>query len=307
MSIPEDAAKLYNSLYTAETEEEAQQGIIDVVTRYGNAGRLALKKYYDAVYAEKSLEEDIKSQLSGHFGDLVNYLFMNPIDFDVMEMHNSLDKITYNTDNVYELVTCRPLWYLQQMKQKYMETYNEDLQQVIEKKFGKNVGKRLSSLFEIERNNNNNPDPNECSQLAKLLAQYKPEDWIKSDELFNIFATKSPEELILIGRYFYKETGMPLTVACEEELSGDDKNFMTELLYNTCRPAELFARKIHQCIKGLGTDTNGLNRIAVSRNEIDTTMMRKFYKYYYRVNLQDDVIGDTSGAYQTLLCELFSK
>jgi len=107
MSIPEDAEKLYTSLFNSETEDQKDQGVIDVTIRYDNSRRLALKKYYDAVYAEKSFDEDIKNQLSGHFYDLVSYLYMNPIEFDCLEFNNSINKITYNTDNVYELVTAQ--------------------------------------------------------------------------------------------------------------------------------------------------------------------------------------------------------
>ena len=307
MSIPEDAEKLYTSLFNSETEDQKDQGVIDVTIRYGNSGRLALKKYYDAVYAEKSFDEDIKNQLSGHFYDLVNYLFMSPIDYDCLEFNNAINKITYNTDNVYELVTARPKWFLQAVKQKYQQLYNQNLPAEIEKKIGGIVGKRLRQLFEIERTVNKNPDPSECEAIAKELSTYVVSDWIKEDKLFNYFATKSPEELILIGRYYYKITGMPLTIAIEEKAIDEEKTFLTELLYNACRPAELFSKKVKSAILGLGTDTNAINRIAVTRNEIDTTMIRKFYKYYYKVNLQDDIVGDTSGGYQTLLCELFSK
>jgi len=307
MSIPEDAEKLYTSLFNSETEDQKDQGVIDVTIRYDNSRRLALKKYYDAVYAEKSFDEDIKSQLSGHFYDLVNYLYTNPIEYDCLEFNNSINKITYNTDNVYELVTARPKWFLDRVKEKYNELYKQNLPNEIEKKIGGIVGKRLKELFDIERTVNKNPDPTECEAIAKELSTYVVSDWVKEDKLFNYFATKSPEELILIGRFYYKITGMPLTIVIEEKAVDEEKLFLTELLYNACRPAELFSKKIKTAIHGLGTDTNALNRIAVTRNEIDTTMIRKFYKYYYRVNLQDDVVGDTSGGYQTLLCELFSK
>lgn len=48
MSIPEDAEKLYTSLFNSETEDQKDQGVIDVTIRYDNSRRLALKKYYDA-------------------------------------------------------------------------------------------------------------------------------------------------------------------------------------------------------------------------------------------------------------------
>ena len=71
--------------------------------------------------------------------------------------------------------------------------------------------------------------------------------------------------------------------AIEEFLEEDEKH--------------LFCKKLNKAIQGLGTDTNTVNRICVTRNELDTLLIIKFYKYFYGVNLQEDVIGDISGAY----------
>ena len=42
----------------------------------------------------------------------------------------------YNTDNVYELVTARPKWFLERVKEKYNELYKQNLPNEIEKKIG---------------------------------------------------------------------------------------------------------------------------------------------------------------------------
>ncbi len=78
------------------------------------------------------------------------------------------------------------------------------------------------------------------------MSTYVVSDWIKEDKIFNYFATKSPEELIVIGRFYYKITGMPLTIIIEEKAVDEEKIFLTELLYNACRPAELFSKKLKQ-------------------------------------------------------------
>ena len=117
MSIPLDAEKLYNALFNA-LGEEREQGVLEVVLEYGNSARRALEKYYDAVYCEKSLMEDFKSQLTGHYLDVVTYLFMDPIDFDCLELNNALTKFTYNENNIFELITARPHWHLELVNQK---------------------------------------------------------------------------------------------------------------------------------------------------------------------------------------------
>ena len=39
---------------------------------------------------------------------------------------------------------------------------------------------------------------------------------------------------------------MPLTIVIEEKAVDEEKLFLTELLYNACRPDELFSKKLKQ-------------------------------------------------------------
>ena len=50
-----------------------------------------------------------------------------------------------------------------------------------------------------------------------------------------------------------------------------------------------------------------LNRVIVTRNEVDMDVIKEYYKILYSKNLVDDVKGDTSGKYQKLLVALIEK
>jgi hypothetical protein len=233
---------------------------------------------------------------------------MDPIEYDCLEFKNAFPGFTYNQNNIFELVTARPYWHLQLVQQKYNELYGKQLSTEITNHFKGDVGRDLNIILKTPRNENKNPDHDDAQACAKILYEKEPSEWVKDEKIFtDIFAKKSPEELILIGRYYNKKTGITPNIYAEKNLSGKEQVLIREVLYNVCRPAELFAQKIREAVTGLGTDTNCLNRILVSRNEIDMTMIRKFYKYYYKVKLQEDVIGDTSGSYQRILIELSSK
>ena len=65
MSIPEDAEKLYTSLFNSETEDQKDQGVIDVTIRYDNSRRLALKNSIPRIFFVS-----FTSFYSGHFAIL---------------------------------------------------------------------------------------------------------------------------------------------------------------------------------------------------------------------------------------------
>lgn len=55
---------------------------------------------------------------------------------------------------------------------------------------------------------------------------------------------------------------------------------------------------------GLGTDEESLSRGIVTRAEIDLMKIRGEYLNMYKISLDNDVIGDTSGDYKDFLLTL---
>lgn len=65
-----------------------------------------------------------------------------------------------------------------------------------------------------------------------------------------------------------------------------------------------FAREIKKAIKGMGTDEHTLNRIIVSRCEVDMKQIKEEYTRIFSTTVEKDVGGDVSGDYGKLLIEL---
>ena len=94
---------------------------------------------------------------------------------------------------------------------------------------------------------------------------------------------------------------MNLVKTCETKLSSKLKVFFRELLYCVINPPEICAEKVRKAIKGLGTNTNLLERVIITRYKLDMKWIKEYYKDKYKVEMEKDVIGDTSGIYQKLL------
>ena len=64
---------------------------------------------------------------------------------------------------------------------------------------------------------------------------------------------------------------------------------------------------VRTSIIGLGTDEDSLTRAIVTRAEIDMMKVRGEYFNIYKSNLDDAVIGDSSGDYKNFLVTLLGK
>ena len=299
-SISSQAELLYASIFTKKNEEQ----IYKIITNNTLSDRISISRYYKGAY-DSSLFSDIQSKIGGDFGYCAGQMFLSPIEFCLHHLKLGLKK---NDDTVFEILTSKNSEELKIIEKIYKMDTGLDLKNEISKKFKGIISKNLLLLFDIPRSINTNPRKNECERLSKLLAETEIKNWVEDEKIFKeIFVQKSPEELVLIARYYYKTTGNNMLEIIDKKLKGKNQKLIKELLYNNIMPHELFAEKINSAIKGLGTDEETLTRVLVSRHEIDMPLIREIYEYKYNVEMIKDIEDDTSGMYQKLCMFLAGK
>ena len=302
LSVKELGDLLYKSLDTKDKEE----AIIKVVENSNLEKRLQICLYYSETYG-KSLYSELKTKLSGHFKALVIHLFIHPITFYAKLLKKGLKSFGGDEDIILEALSFPNKEEMNQIESCFKTETGKDLIQEIEKNFSGVLKKNLINLISTPRGESHTPNPNKCEKLADLLISVGEGNWAGNDDIFKeVFIKSSGEELILIGRFYYKKTGKNMLDIIDKKITGKNKILLKEVLYNNIIPQELYAEKIYNSIKGLGTNNSLLARVLVLRHEIDMDEINEFYKDKYKKEMKDDIIGDTSGNFQKL-CLLLAK
>ncbi len=302
LSVKELGDLLYKSLDTKDKEE----AIIKVVENSNLEKRLQICLYYSETYG-KSLYSELKTKLSGHFKALAIHLFIHPITFYAKLLKKGLKSFGGDEDIILEALSFPNKEEMNQIESCFKTETGKDLIQEIEKNFSGVLKKNLINLISTPRGESHTPNPNKCEKLADLLISVGEGNWVGNDDIFKeVFIKSSGEELILIGRFYYKKTGKNMLDIIEKKITGKNKILLKEVLYNNIIPQELYAEKIYNSIKGLGTNNSLLARVLVLRHEIDMDEINEFYKDKYKKEMKDDIIGDTSGNFQKL-CLLLAK
>ena len=300
MSIQEKAESLHNMLYGKKSDD----ALLDVVMSNDLQNRIAIAQYYKANF-EKTLFDDIKSKIGGDFGYCAAQMFLSPLEFCIYHLKLGIKK---GNEIAMEMLTSKTPEELKIIEDAYKKDTGKDLKTDITKAFSGAVGKNLLNLFTTQRISNPKPNKNECQKFANQLINTEVKNWTEDENLFKtIFIQRSPEELILIARYYLKNTGNNLIDIIEKKAKGKNQSLLKEILYNNIMPHELFAEKIYLAIKGAGTNEENLSRALVSRCELDMAAMRDIYQTKYKVTMKDDIIDDTSGSYQKICIYLSEK
>ena len=277
--------------------------LIKLITSKNSEKRQILKRSYNRFYGD--LIKDIKDELSGDFEDAVLALFYHPVDYDCFELRNAIYGLGTIEDTLIEIICNRNNSILNLIKQRYSEIYpGTNLIEDVKDDTSGNFKKILVALLEERRATNIVPNIKDCENSASLLYASSTQKKVDENIFAEIFTEKSQADFSVIEELFYNLGDKSLLQVVENKFSGDFKDGLVGIYYSMINPAMYYAKKVHKCIDGLGTDYSTLIRILVTRYEVDMPLINEIYKKLYEVDMVEDIIDDTSGDYQTLLATL---
>ena len=304
IEIGEAADQLYKVLKSKDKE-----AIIKITVQYPLTIRLKIRDKYKSSYGQDLLE-DFESKLSSDFKDLIIGLYKSIYEYDADQCRKAIKGIGTDDDTLIEIIATRPNWMLNKVKEIYKKKYNVELEQDVIDDTSGDFRKLLVSLLQCNRSENKIPNIEKSNEMAKdLFKGDKEKGKIKIDEdkMNKYFALSSPVELMHLAREFHREYGKSLIKVVEDQFSGNLKKLIKTIFYGNISPSEYFATRIREAVEGAGTNEKILNRVIITRNEVDMDIIKEYYKILYSRDLIEDVKSDTSGVYRTLLVALIDK
>ena len=293
-----------HDLNEAIKSSKGQNEIIKIICNRTNEERQKIKQLYITSYGE-DLEKALRSKLSGNFEDCIVALLNTPSEYDAKQLHKAIAGLGTDEDTLTEIIATRPKWKIEEIKAEYEKLYNVTLEKDIQGDTSGTYRQLLVALLQGGRSENPYPNEKECKKICEEL--YNGGEAIKgtdNDLFIKYFANKSPAELAMVSRLYHKKYNKSLLDVIEKEFSGDVKVLFSTLLKALVKPAEYFATRVNEAVKGWGTNNNLLIRILVTRDEIDMPQIKKCYKELYKKDMLEDIKDDTSGDYRELLIEL---
>ena len=252
--------------------------------------------------------EDFKKSFKGEFLQTIIGIFKTPVEYDVDLLNNSLKGFSIDKDVISEIICFRTPKRLEQIKVKYQEKYGENLIEKLKKETSGGYQKIIINLLEGNRNQNDKPDLETCSNIADEIYKAGEGNIGTNEEVFiKYFTTLSKEEILMVCQEYHRKYSKTMLDVLHNEFSGNDKKLLEDILYSIYSPSEYFAREIMDSIKGLGTNNNKLIRCIVSRYNYDMKLIKKYFKKIYQKTLLDEVKGDVSGSYGKILELLIDK
>ncbi|CAH2980625.1 unnamed protein product [Chilo suppressalis] len=297
----EDAAALRAAMKGFGTDEQA---IIDILTTRSNAQRQAISQAFTHEYG-RDLIDDLKSELGGHFEDVIVALMMPPEEYLCKELHHCMSGMGTDEETLVEILCTRTKREIADIVEAYERLYDRPLAEHMCSETSGDFRRLLTLIVTGARDEEGAPDHARAEEAAQALYDAGEAKWGTDEEIFNkILAHESFAQLQLIFEAYKGISGRTIEQAIKAEIGGELKDALSAIVECVESAPAWFATRLRKAMQGMGTDDRTLVRIIVSRAEIDLQAIKREYERLYDKTLESEVRGETSGDYKRALVAL---
>ncbi|KAM3925690.1 annexin A4 [Leptodactylus fuscus] len=297
----DDVQKLRKAMKGIGTDEDA---IIDVIASRTIAQRQEVKIAYKTTVG-KELEDDLKSELTGHFEKVILGLLTPITMYDVEELKRAMKGAGTDEGCLIEILASRSTEAIRNINTTYKLKYGKSLEDDICSDTSFMFQRVLVSLAAGGRDQSDKVDDSLAKQDAKDLYEAGEKKWGTDEVKFlTILCSRNKKHLLKVFDEYKKIAKKDIEASIKSEMSGHLEDALLAIV-KCCRskPA-YFAERLYKSMKGLGTDDSTLIRVMVSRCEIDMLEIRSEFKKMYGKSLHSFIKGDCSGDYRKVLLKL---
>ncbi|AWP07674.1 putative annexin A3-like [Scophthalmus maximus] len=288
----EDAEALKAAMKGFGTKDKV---LIDILTQRSCEQRqLIAEAYQDATGS--ALQDDLEGETRGDFEDVLVALVSTPAAYDCHEVMRAMKGAGSKDDILIEIFASRTNEQIKALSDVYLNEKENLLIKDLRKEVGGDFSKALFLLAEGERDESTGVDVDGAKEDAQALYEASEKKWGTDESAFiEILCQRSEAQLRQIFVEYKSISGKTLQHSIEGEMSGELEELLVAIVKCVKSRPAYFAERLHESMKGGGTDEATLHRIMVSRSEIDLLDVRKEFKKLYDESLHSALESDLSG------------
>jgi len=298
-----DAQVLRKAMKGLGTDEKA---IIDVLGYRSSGQRQEILAIYKSAFG-RDLIKDLKSELGGHFEDVVLALMLKPEDYDAGECKRAIQGIGTDEDDLIEILCTRSNEQIKKLREAYKKLYKRELEKDLIGDTSGDFRRLLVALCNANRLENEPVTMERAQQEAKVLYDAGEGRWGTDESEFNrILCLQSHAQLALTCAEYTKLSKRSMEQVIRSEFSGNVETGMLAIVKCAQNTPAYFAEKLYKSMKGAGTKDRDLIRVVVTRCEVDMVQIKSEFRQKYKQTLEQFIKDDCSGDYKKMLIALVS-
>lgn len=283
-----------------------EDGLIEVLCKRPVAQRMEIVKVYKTNYG-KDLIKDVKGETDGSFRDLLVSLMTPTIEYFTEELHSGLSGIGTDIEPLLDIMPTLSNYQMREVSSLYKQKYGKTLEEKLQSDLSGGVRRLMVALSNGNRDESMMTNTQLARSDANVLKSVVIAGETEEIAVNQILCQRNFDQIKLISQEYEKLTGHSLDDDIKDKFSGDlARGLKSVLRFSVNRPA-FFASRLHKAISGVGTNNKSLNRIIVTRSEIDMENIKEEFQKMYSDTLRNFIRGDTSKDYKHALYTLINE
>ncbi|XP_019738376.1 annexin A4-like [Hippocampus comes] len=296
-----DAQKLHQAMKGNGTDEAV---ITEILPHRTIAQRQHIKEAFKQAVG-KDLADELSSELSGNFRKVVLGLLMLAPVYDAHELMTAMKGAGTEEACLIDILASRSNAEIKTINATYKTQYGKDLEEDVRGGTSGMFQRVLISLVTPGRNESDSVDEAQVVQDAKDLYDAGEARWGTDEVKFlTVLCVRNQNHLLRVFEEYKKISGRDIEESIKREMSGSLADVFLAIVKCVKNKHAFFAERLYESMKGLGLTDTVLNRIMVSRAEIDMLDIKAQFLNMYGESLPSFIQGDTSGDYRKILLEL---
>ncbi|PRQ45014.1 putative annexin [Rosa chinensis] len=303
--VAEDCEKLRKAMQGWGTDENA---IISILAHRNARQRCSIRQTYTEKYGE-DLFNELEKELSGDFLRAMLVWTPHPAERDAMLAKEfATNKKSEGYFVIMEIGCTRTSQELFQVRQDYHARYKRSLEEDVSCGTSGDFRKLLVPLVTCYRYepHDESVDTELVNSEAKILHDKISHKDYSHEEIIRILTTRSKPHLRATLQNYNDQFGHPIN----KDLKKHRKDEYLALLRATVKcltcPEKYFEKTLRLSMKGIGTNEETLTRVVTTRAEVDMKHIMEQYQRKNNVSMDNDIKGDTSSDYRTMLLALIN-
>jgi len=299
--VEADCVALHDAIDKVIMDTDA---VIEVLCNRCNSQRAEIRAQYNDLYGE-DLYEVCKRIRRDDLRHVVKGLLLTPVEYDCKCLRGAMRGIGSSDDDVLiEILCARPNGYIEDIKEKYAEMYDLDLEEDIINNTRREFEHFMVALVRANRDEGIDAiDEDAAAEDAQELFDAGEDRWLFTDEsvFTRIMASRSWMQIRRVAAHYEEISGQSLQDAIDAECNGDTRRAYKAVVRMATDPCYYFARNIYKAMRGLGTDDDCLVRNIIFTSEWGLVTIKARYEEDFGSSLAEDIESDCRGDYKDIL------
>jgi len=294
--------RIYKACKGWGTDEEA---LTEILGNLSASDRSLVAKRYPQLH-KKELVKLIKSETSGDYGRLLQFLCLPMEQAEAQMIHNATKGMGTTENHLYPILCGRSNEEMQLLKRTYYDMFDKDLAVLIDSELSGDLKKFIMVNLQTMRQDYDPAVHTEDKVNADVKEFYDAgQGKLGTDEktFFKVLCSLPPEHLAEVDIAYARRYGYSMEKAIKKELGGKAEDAAVFAHGMVIKPYEAIAKAFEKTMKGFGTDEKGLSHCMVRYQHILPKVM-KAYEQLYGKTLRDRIHGETSGKFRDLLLSM---